>query len=1104
MPITRQPYFLPTQISNCSLWLDAADTSTDSMILSGSNVSTWKDKSGTGNNATANTGTVTTNSTRINGLNTIRFNTSSFLNIASFTMTANISAFAVLRGVTAQETGPKGYFFLGNGAQPSFFVYTLPPANGNLAGPFSGWVATTGETNWYMPSSDFFLNNPGFIYTDNNSSFVNGSQLTFNPNRASVPNAVSAGTYGIQVGGRVQADSLAFDFAECIFYNRTITATQRQQVEGYLAQKWGLTGSLPAGHPGLTSLLYRVQQPFLGKIPYFTRFSPRQIGGCILWLDAADSATTTSITSGVWVDKSGGGFNTSYVAGGTGLTMGSINRIPAVTFPGGDNNAINSSAATSTTNGFSIFFVASRSNSSPTGARFITNTSSSLQIYGIAPDIISTYVNNLFSSTSLTIVSGVPFIFSLVVSPSTFSQWVNGTVNSSTGTTGFAAGSTIVIGASGTSYTSPFVFAGQMGEILVFNSAITTTQRQQVESYLAQKWGLTLSLVAGHLNATFPAGAPTAIQPYVASVLLSNVRKIGYPTGTPTVNNPTNTTTTLNLSWNAPTFTTTWSARQITQVLIISYTVYILADGTLAATLTPGNVLSTTFSPMTAGVAYSYFVRANGPAGQSASSATSSSVTYILPPGSPTVNTPTNTVTTLNMTWNAPVGGGQVTSYTVYVLAAGSLVSTLTPGFVLSTTFSPMTGDVAYSFYVSATGPGGTSAVSSTSATVTYSAGPMSYLTGVSIFRSTNTINWTNNWKPYLNAVFSCNSVSNITTTFNKIGISNWAANHWQLGVAHPNSNIYFSPYNAANILCYNPFTNTQTFITGGPNSTATFTGSAKWNQGCLSPDGTIYFFPWTAATILALNPTTNDTCNISLAGRGGTYTSSGYRNSIYARDGRIYLSPYGATSIFWFDPSNLSTGNITSAAGVNLPGSSVRWEGTSLGADGNIYMNPLTGAQPVLRLNLSNYSTTTVSAGLTAGQTYRGAATLAVNDALYFAPAQANAGILYVNSNLTTGIIANTTALVYRDSFYGPDGKIYIMPNNGSSNVMVVNPSNNTVTNSNNSLTIVNIQGAVMGLDGNIYGGTQSQSNILQVVFNNVKYKFDSNYILSPYVNHH
>lgn len=91
-------------------------------------------------------------------------------------------------------------------------------------------------------------------------------------------------------------------------------------------------------------------------------------------------------------------------------------------------------------------------------------------------------------------------------------------------------------------------------------------------------------------------------------------------------------------------------------------------------------------------------------------------------PNAPTVNTPTNTGTTLNMSWNRP--SGIINFFTVYVLASGSLTATLTPGNVLSTTFSPMTPNVPYSFYVTATGPGGTSVNSTTSATVTLSAGP--------------------------------------------------------------------------------------------------------------------------------------------------------------------------------------------------------------------------------------------------------------------------------------------------------------------------------------------------------------------------------------------
>jgi hypothetical protein len=49
-----------------------------------------------------------------------------------------------------------------------------------------------------------------------------------------------------------------------------------------------------------------------------------------------------------------------------------------------------------------------------------------------------------------------------------------------------------------------------LSEMIIYNSVLTATQRQQVESYLAQKWGLTSSLPASHLNATQPVGKPVA------------------------------------------------------------------------------------------------------------------------------------------------------------------------------------------------------------------------------------------------------------------------------------------------------------------------------------------------------------------------------------------------------------------------------------------------------------------------------------------------------------------------------------------------------------------------------------------------------------------
>jgi len=38
-------------------------------------------------------------------------------------------------------------------------------------------------------------------------------------------------------------------FGDFLHFNKSLTTTERQQVEGYLAWKWGLNGNLPSTHP---------------------------------------------------------------------------------------------------------------------------------------------------------------------------------------------------------------------------------------------------------------------------------------------------------------------------------------------------------------------------------------------------------------------------------------------------------------------------------------------------------------------------------------------------------------------------------------------------------------------------------------------------------------------------------------------------------------------------------------------------------------------------------------------------------------------------------------------------------------------------------------
>lgn len=56
-----------------------------------------------------------------------------------------------------------------------------------------------------------------------------------------------------------------------------------------------------------------------------------------------------------------------------------------------------------------------------------------------------------------------------------------------------------------------------LGEVLLFTSPLTSTQRTLVESYLAQKWSLGTSLPAGHINFTRPAGMPVTTQTSVTT-----------------------------------------------------------------------------------------------------------------------------------------------------------------------------------------------------------------------------------------------------------------------------------------------------------------------------------------------------------------------------------------------------------------------------------------------------------------------------------------------------------------------------------------------------------------------------------------------------------
>jgi len=219
-------------IPNLTLWLDAADATTVS--TSGANVTAWRDKSGNGYN-TSVSGVPTYTLAGQNGLNVITVNaTQSFTTIQPFPLSIlnQVSAFVVL----VQTPLPAGTieFFVAVQNYSNFDMYFINGGGifANINGSQIGIVTNvTGVVRIYE-----------IIYDGTTRTiYVDGLPVVSNTNVGfGLANTISQLRF---LGG------ITGYGCECMYYSRAVSTSERQQIEGYLAWKWGLQVSLPASHP---------------------------------------------------------------------------------------------------------------------------------------------------------------------------------------------------------------------------------------------------------------------------------------------------------------------------------------------------------------------------------------------------------------------------------------------------------------------------------------------------------------------------------------------------------------------------------------------------------------------------------------------------------------------------------------------------------------------------------------------------------------------------------------------------------------------------------------------------------------------------------------
>ena len=518
--------FRPTDIGGCTLWLDGADPAgTGVAPVAGSTITTWADKSTSANNATAY-GTVTVN-TLVNGKLAILTTASSgfFGYLTNSTTTA--TTFVVATYVNANAYNrlfavSSGTLTEYNNPGVALFACAI---NGASMGPFYNSQNVTPVTSGPITQNQPFIMTTLFTGTQCRVN-LNGISTTTSP--VNISTSFSYTYYGIGThanGFGSVGECWNGIIAEVIHYQAALSLQNYQQVEAYLSQKWGLRQQIPQSHPGTTGIVYSQQSiPKALSLPYPSAFVPTSISNCSMWLDGTDPAGTgtppsNGATVSTWVDKSGSGINLTAVGTPTYVTASS-------------SVYLNGSSYLQNTNfnftNYTIFFVSNQASDS--GPLYTNNT---LTTISGQSGFFPRYSNGnyyLVQSDSGWLSAGSPFSYGITYlysiqydSLNNINLWSNGSISPTiTGTAGSITRNKFLLGKRNMGFTENMT--GNIFEIIQYNSDLGQTARQQVEGYLAWKWGLQANLPANH---PYKAAAPST----------TNALGISRPVGLPVRSN---------------------------------------------------------------------------------------------------------------------------------------------------------------------------------------------------------------------------------------------------------------------------------------------------------------------------------------------------------------------------------------------------------------------------------------------------------------------------------------------------------------------------------------------------------------------------------------
>ena len=541
--------------ANLMLWLDAMDGDTldrgDFLgdlgtPEDGNETRFWADKSVHHHHAVRISGSPVYESAGLHGLPSIDTSGDTFELLdsnASFDAWDRMTVFVISQWITPYTWGMnlwKGPY--ANANKSSFRLQNMNLTHNQGRGVFLGvgdWYCRLNggiASHKYSPILIAFTYE-GSIENPKIKIFGNGFLGNTNIQNAPVPSRLySTPEHPVQFGNRNR-------FSEMLIFNDAMSDENREKMEGYLGQKWGLLDHFPDSHPyrkrGVTDDPLMILEGSAGRPvaplsdldadfnaswiysmtdandsndnELFTMFDPAtfdpaSLNNLSLWLDAADTSTITADSDGnvsVWADKSGNENNATQV----NASQQPIQISNSIKFDGTDDSLSLEHGVLPDSTEPSMVFLVAKCDASSGSDGFLSNgrnghhgQSFAYRTNGIGSVYFYSWSNDLNAQVegNNTILKVHVLELSLEdTSVKIFQDGIlRGTKTSFVGTQNLGNENGLIGNANGG------FLDGKINEIILIKNEPSDEIRLKTEGYLAHKWGIVDQLPISHIAKT--------------------------------------------------------------------------------------------------------------------------------------------------------------------------------------------------------------------------------------------------------------------------------------------------------------------------------------------------------------------------------------------------------------------------------------------------------------------------------------------------------------------------------------------------------------------------------------------------------------------------